>query len=107
MTARLKKAMSTDDGKRNITMVASVLALLVSLTTLGGLIFKVGGWQASTDIRLSMIEQAEAAKSTRFITRGEWDQANIGRDRQLKAIEDTAKRTEDRVEKIYDILRTR
>ena len=99
--------MATDDGKRNITMVASVLALLVSLTTLGGLIFKVGGWQASTDIRLSTIEKADDAMRGRYITRGEWDQSNIGRDRQLKAIEDTSKRTEDRVEKIYDILRTR
>lgn len=88
-------------------MISAVLALASSILTGGMVFFKVGGWQAQTEQRIKTLEESEKVRSSSFLTRGEWDQFNIGRDRQLKAIEDTAKRTESQVEKIYDILRTR
>lgn len=110
-----------EDGVRKwVTFWAALLACLVSLSTLGILIFKGGAWAATVDSRLEEIDKDNldhqedrdlhmpySEKVKEFVLRQEWVAAQANRDRQLSEIRESSKRVEDRVEKIYDILRTR
>ena len=113
----IKARVRNPEFQRVFTMWTSSLAFIISLATLGGFVFKGGAWMATTDQRLKGIEHSVTdhysstelhmpmgAKLATFVTRTEYERSLVTRDQQLKEIKATSTRTEDKVEKIYDLL---
>lgn len=109
-TSAMKGRLQDESFKRSMTMYAAILSVIISLATLGGLIFKGGSWMGATDLRLQSIERQQAPQSENyrlFVTRDEWTSQNQARESQLNEIKASGLRTEAKIDKIFDILHSR
>lgn len=102
----------------SVWKLVSRFAAIVSPLAIIALAVKAGAWMESVEGRLAHNEAADLQhhmddrvhmsfeeKVENFVTRREWEAALSSRDQQLGDIKESARRTEERVEKIYDLLR--
>lgn len=124
MTVRQK--VREEGFRKSVTFWGVILASMVSIVNLGGLVFAGGEFKTQTNLGIGRLEKdlgevkdsfAEhiadedkhmpyREKVQTFVLKSEWDRLQIKRDRELEEVKKSALRTEGKVEKIYDILRS-
>lgn len=125
MTVREK--LSDDGFRRTATMAGVLLSCLVSIATLGGLVFAGGEFRAETrehnkhiDDQLDAVAAAAdrhyqdkahhmpfEIKVEHFVLRSEWERQNTIRDREIGTIKESQLRAEAKLDRIIESLTNR